>query len=66
MTTVEWVIEDKANVILHRLYVPASTVAVKNDTPLLGGIESLLKASGASERIRQHVLSQLLCLGAIH
>ena len=35
----------------------------KNDTPLLGGIESLLKASAASARIRQHVLSQLLCLG---
>ena len=30
--TVEWVIEDKSNVILHRRHTPASPVAVKKTT----------------------------------
>jgi hypothetical protein len=38
--TVEWIIEDKANLILHRTHVPASPVTVKK-TPHLSSTESI-------------------------
>ncbi len=31
--TVEWIVEDKANLILHRTQVPPSPVEVKKTTP---------------------------------
>jgi hypothetical protein len=38
--TVEWIIEDKANLILHRTHVPASPVTVKK-TPHPSSTESI-------------------------
>ena len=38
--TVEWVIEDKANVVLHRQHVPPSPITVK---------KTLRRSSGASK-----------------
>ena len=41
----------------------AAFVAKKNETKLLSNIESLITESGQPERVRRHLLSQLLCLG---
>ncbi len=65
---VEWIIEDKANLILHRKRTLRSPVKLKKkETPLIDAIDDLLNDVGigdrAIERVRRHVLSRLVCLG---
>ena len=68
---VEWIIEDKAHLILHRPSAPPSPVEVKkNEKSLLRELEALIEqCRGASvqerswNRLRSHLLSELVCLG---
>ena len=69
---IEWIIEDKANIIAHRPVVPPSPVTIeKNDTSLLNQCEALWQrcqqevssSPSCIQRLREHLLAHLLCPG---
>ena len=69
---IEWIIEDKANIIAHRPLVQASPVNIeKNEASLLKQWEliwekcadSVCKASSCAQRVRRHLLAHLICQG---
>jgi hypothetical protein len=70
--TIEWIIEDKANIIAHRPNVPPSPVEVKKKTsPLVDHWEALWAEFGPAaastpscvQRYHDHLIAHLLCPG---
>jgi len=69
---IEWIIEDKANIIAHRPHVPPSPVEIKKKTsPLLDELEALWMRFGAAtatstscvQRYWEHLMAHLVCPG---
>jgi len=69
--TIEWFVEDKANIIAHRPSVPPNPITVKKPSPLLTQWEALWNAAAdkacscasCRERFHAHLLAQLVCPG---
>jgi hypothetical protein len=71
---IEWIIEDKANIIARRPVVPPSPVTIaekKGAAPLLSQWEALWKqcarrastTGSCTRRLREHLLAHLVCPG---